>query len=169
MGFYSKRVKSLAELKPGARLGIQNEPSNSGRALQRLANVGLIKLQPTAGIGATVANMIENPKPLQIIQVEAAQLPHSFDDVDAAAIDTHCASRRREQALGAEAVQGVPVAQSEDAGRGRVQRRAGAGVLMGGSMRRARRSWKRPFTRPSTRPSTCPSMRQSKRRGAAPR
>ena len=91
MGFYSKRVKSLAELPKGAKVGIQNDPSNSGRALQLLQKYGAIKLKPSAGISATVADVIENPKNLQIIQVEAAQLPRSLDDLDAAAINTNYA------------------------------------------------------------------------------
>ena len=37
MGFYSKRYKSLADLPRGAKVGIQNDPSNSGRALHPAA------------------------------------------------------------------------------------------------------------------------------------
>ncbi len=91
MGFYSKRVTSLAALPEGATVGIQNDPSNSGRALQLLAKYGVVKLKPTAGISATVADVIENPKKLQIVQVEAAQLPRSLDDLDASAINTNYA------------------------------------------------------------------------------
>lgn len=91
MGFYSKRVKSLDALPAGAKVGIQNDPSNSGRALQLLAKYGAIKLKPTAGIGATVQDVTDNPKKLQIVQVEAAQLPRSLDDLDAAAINTNYA------------------------------------------------------------------------------
>jgi D-methionine transport system substrate-binding protein len=91
MGFYSKRVKSLADLPPGAKVGIQNDPSNSGRALQLLQKAGVIKLKPGAGISATVQDVIDNPKNLQIIQVEAAQLPRSLDDLAASAINTNYA------------------------------------------------------------------------------
>lgn len=91
MGFYSKRVRSLADLPKGAKVGIQNDPSNSGRALQLLQKYGVVKLKPTAGISATVADVIENPKSVQIVQVEAAQLPRSLDDLDAAAINTNYA------------------------------------------------------------------------------
>ena len=91
MGFYSKKVKSLADLPRGAKVGIQNDPSNSGRALALLQKYGAIKLKPTAGISATIADVIENPKGLQIVQVEAAQLPRSLDDLDAAAINTNYA------------------------------------------------------------------------------
>jgi D-methionine transport system substrate-binding protein len=91
MGFYSKKYKSLADLPKGAKVGIQNDPSNSGRALALLQKAGVIKLKPTAGISATVADVVDNPKGLQIVQVEAAQLPRSLDDLDASAINTNYA------------------------------------------------------------------------------
>ena len=91
MGFYSKRYKSLADLPAGAKVGIQNDPSNSGRALALLQKYGVIKLKPTAGISATVQDVVENPKKLQIVQIEAAQLPRSLDDLAASAINTNYA------------------------------------------------------------------------------
>ena len=91
LGFYSKRVKSLAELPRGAKVGIPNDPSNSGRALQLLQKAGVLKLKPTAGIGATAADIVDNPKGLQIVQLEAAQLARSLDDLDASAINTNFA------------------------------------------------------------------------------
>ena len=91
MGFYSKRVKSLAELPHGAKVGIPNDPSNSGRALQLLQKAGVLKLKPAAGIGATAADIVDNPKGLQIVQLEAAQLVRSLDDLDASAINTNFA------------------------------------------------------------------------------
>ena len=91
MGFYSKKYKSLADLPPGAKVGIQNDPSNSGRALALLQKYGVIKLKPSAGISATVQDVVENPKKLQIVQIEAAQLPRSLDDLDASAINTNYA------------------------------------------------------------------------------
>jgi D-methionine transport system substrate-binding protein len=91
MGFYSKRWKSLADLPRGAKVGIQNDPSNSGRALQLLQKSGVLKLKPGAGISATTADIAENPKGLQIVQLEAAQLARSLDDLDASAINTNFA------------------------------------------------------------------------------
>jgi len=91
MGFYSKKFKSLADLSKGAKVGIQNDPSNSGRALSLLQKYGVIKLKPTAGISATVLDVIENVKGIQLVQIEAAQLPRSLDDLDASAINTNYA------------------------------------------------------------------------------
>jgi len=91
MGFYSKRVKSLRDLPDGAQVAIQNDPSNSGRALLLLAKSGVIALKPGAGLDATPIDVTSNPKHLRIVQVEAAQLPRSLDDLDAAAINTNYA------------------------------------------------------------------------------
>jgi len=91
MGFYSKKYKSLAELPEGAKVGIQNDPSNSGRALALLQKYGVLKLKPEAGISATTQDIVDNPKKLQIVQIEAAQLPRSLDDLAASAINTNYA------------------------------------------------------------------------------
>ncbi len=91
MGVYSKRVKSIDALPVGARIGVPNDPSNSGRALQLLQKAGALRLKPGAGVSATVLDVIENPKKLQIVQVDAAQLPRTLDDLDAAAINTNYA------------------------------------------------------------------------------
>ena len=46
IGIYSKKVKSLKDLKEGARVGIPNDPTNGGRVLLVLQDQGLIKLTP---------------------------------------------------------------------------------------------------------------------------
>ena len=91
MGFYSKRWKSLAELPRGAKVGIQNDPSNSGRALLLLQKYGVIKLKPGAGVSATTLDIVDNPRNVQVVQLEAAQLARSLDDLDASAINTNFA------------------------------------------------------------------------------
>jgi D-methionine transport system substrate-binding protein len=91
MGFYSKRFKSLTDLPRGAKVGIPNDPSNSGRALQLLQKAGVLRLKATAGIGATAADIVDNPKGLQVVPLEAAQLARSLDDLDASAINTNFA------------------------------------------------------------------------------
>ena len=91
MGVYSKKVKSLSELADGATVAIPNDPTNGGRALLVLAKEGLIKVNPDAGLKAGPADIIENPKNIQISELDAAQLPRSLDDVDAAVINTNYA------------------------------------------------------------------------------
>ncbi|SPU49033.1 D-methionine ABC transporter substrate-binding protein [Bordetella trematum] len=60
-GAYSKKIKSLDDLKPGASVAIPNDPSNSGRALLLLQNQGLIKLKDPSNIVATPVDVVENP------------------------------------------------------------------------------------------------------------
>jgi D-methionine transport system substrate-binding protein len=87
MGIYSKKIKSLKELKDGARFGVPNDPTNGGRGLLLLQSQGLIKLKPEAGLKATPLDIAQNPKKLKIVELDAAQLPRSLDDLDAAAIN----------------------------------------------------------------------------------
>lgn len=87
MGVYSKSVKSLASLKPGAKVGIPNDPTNGGRALLLLQTQGLFKLKADAGLKATPLDIVSNPKKIKIVELDAAQLPRSLGDLDAAAIN----------------------------------------------------------------------------------
>ena len=87
MGVYSKKVKSLGDLKQGARVGVPNDPTNGGRALLVLQAKGVIKLKADAGLKATPLDIIDNPKKVKIIELDAAQLPRSLDDFDAAVIN----------------------------------------------------------------------------------
>ena len=91
MGIYSKKVKSLAELKSGARVALPNDPTNGGRALLLLQANGLIKLKDGAGLKATPLDVIDNPKKLKLIELDAAQLARALDEVDAAAVNTNYA------------------------------------------------------------------------------
>ncbi|PLC53055.1 metal ABC transporter substrate-binding protein [Pollutimonas nitritireducens] len=92
MGIYSKKVKTLGELKNGARVGVPNDPTNGGRALLVLQSQGLLKLKADAGLKATPLDIIENPKKLDIIELDAAQLPRSLSDLDAAAVNGNYAA-----------------------------------------------------------------------------
>ena len=87
MGVYSKKIKSLDQLKQGARVGVPNDPTNGGRGLLLLQAKGVIKLRPDAGLKATPLDIVENPKNIKLVELDAAQLPRSLDDLDAAAIN----------------------------------------------------------------------------------
>ncbi len=91
IGIYSKKVKALSELKEGARFGLPNDPTNGGRVLLVLQDKGLIKLKADAGLKATPLDVVDNPKKIKFIEIDAAQLPRSLDDLDAAAINTNFA------------------------------------------------------------------------------
>ena len=91
IGLYSKKVKTLDQIPAGGRIAIPNDPTNGGRALLLLAGKGLIKLKPEAGLKATPIDIIDNPKKLKIVELDAAQLPRALDEVDAAAVNTNYA------------------------------------------------------------------------------
>ncbi len=91
IGIYSKKIKDFSEVQEGSRFALPNDPTNGGRALLLLEKQGLIKLDPKAGIKATPIDVIENPKKLRFIELDAAQLPRSLDDVDFAAVNTNFA------------------------------------------------------------------------------
>ncbi|UCV09951.1 MetQ/NlpA family ABC transporter substrate-binding protein [Dechloromonas denitrificans] len=91
MGLYSKKLKSLADLPNGAQVAIPNDPTNGGRALLLLEKKGILKLKPQAGLKATPLDIVDNPKKLKIKEIDAAQLPRTLDDVEAAAINTNYA------------------------------------------------------------------------------
>jgi D-methionine transport system substrate-binding protein len=87
LGVYSKKVKNLADLPTGGVVGIPNDPSNSGRALNLLAANGVITLKDGAGVKATEADIATNPKNLKFEPLEPAQLPRSLDDTAASVIN----------------------------------------------------------------------------------
>lgn len=89
---YSKKIKSVDELKEGDRISVPNDPTNLGRSLILLEKQDLIKLRDGAGLQATVRDIIENPKKLEIVELEAPQLPISLDDVALSIINTTYAS-----------------------------------------------------------------------------
>jgi D-methionine transport system substrate-binding protein len=90
IGFYSKKIKSKSQLKKGAKIAIPNNPSNEYRSLVLLEANGLIKLKKgLADYQATPSDIVSNPKKLQFIEVDAAQLTRSLPDVDGAVINTN--------------------------------------------------------------------------------
>ncbi len=89
---YSKQIKSIDELKDGDRIAVPNDPTNLGRSLLLLEKQGLIKLRDNVGLLGTVRDIAENPKNLEIVELDAAQLPRSLDDVALAIINTTYAS-----------------------------------------------------------------------------
>jgi len=86
-GLYSAKYNNVAQLPNGAVIAIPNDPSNGGRALLLLQANGLINLADGAGLTATPRDITGNPRNFQFQELEAAQLPRSLSDVDAATIN----------------------------------------------------------------------------------
>ncbi|WP_019223909.1 MetQ/NlpA family ABC transporter substrate-binding protein [Bartonella rattaustraliani] len=91
IGVYSHKIKELKELPDGAQVGIPNDPSNGGRALLLLDSLGLIKLKDPHDILASPLDIVENPKNLQIRELDAGMLGRAIDDFDVAIINTNWA------------------------------------------------------------------------------
>ncbi len=87
LGIYSKKITALANLKDEAVVGIPNDATNGGRALNLLEAQGLLTLKEGVGFKATVNDITANPKNLKIIELEAAQLIRSLEDTDIAVIN----------------------------------------------------------------------------------
>lgn len=86
-GIYAGKTSSLDELKDKATVLVPNDVSNEARALLLLEAQGLIKLKEGVGLEATRNDIVENPKNLDIVELEAAQLPRSLPDCDIAVIN----------------------------------------------------------------------------------
>lgn len=80
MGIYSKKIKSLSELKNGAKILVPNDSTNEGRALLLLERAKLITLKAHVGLLPTVMNIKENPKKLEIKQLDASAVARNLED-----------------------------------------------------------------------------------------
>lgn len=87
MGLYSEKIKSIDELQDGAKVAIPNDPTNGSRALFLLQEAGLIKVDGQAGELIGVDKVTDNPKNIEIIEMDASTTPRSLEDVDIAAVN----------------------------------------------------------------------------------
>jgi D-methionine transport system substrate-binding protein len=88
LGLYSRKIKSINQLKSGDEITIANDPTNLARALRLLQKVGLIKLKAEVDAAkASEKDIAENPKGIKIRPIEAAQIPRSLDSVAIAVIN----------------------------------------------------------------------------------
>ena len=91
LAIYSKKIKDLKDLPNGAKVAIPSDPTNSARALLLLQSAGLVTLKDPTGLTNTPFDVTTNPKNIQITELEAAQIPRSIEDLDAAVINTNYA------------------------------------------------------------------------------
>ncbi len=82
-GLYAGNSKQLDDLKTGGKkVAVPNDGTNEGRALKLLEEKGYLKLNPEAGFQATRLDIVENPYNIEIVELDAAQIPRSLPDVD---------------------------------------------------------------------------------------
>jgi len=91
MGIYSDKIDDLATLEDGAKVAIPNDPTNGGRALLLLQDLGLVTLTDGTGLVPSPLDIEENPKGLKFLELDAAQLPRTLADADIAIINTNYA------------------------------------------------------------------------------
>lgn len=83
IGLYSEQYKSVDEIPEGSQIAVMNDASNEDVSLKILENAGLITLSHDVEF-ATVADIVDNPKKLQIIEMEQAQTVTALEDMAAA-------------------------------------------------------------------------------------
>ncbi|MEU8706238.1 MetQ/NlpA family ABC transporter substrate-binding protein [Streptomyces sp. NPDC048565] len=86
LGLYSKKIKDIKDIKAGQTVAVPNDTTNEGRALQLLAENGLITVKDGVGTNAKLSD-ITDKKGLEFKELEAATVPRALDDVDAAVIN----------------------------------------------------------------------------------
>lgn len=93
MGIYSEKHTALSDLADGAEIGIPNDPDNGERALDLLVQKGLLNSKGAYGTDANATfesistDTEANPRGFIITPLEAASLPLSLPDLDAACIN----------------------------------------------------------------------------------
>ncbi|XLZ71048.1 MetQ/NlpA family ABC transporter substrate-binding protein [Massilia sp. SR12] len=88
IAIYSKKHKSLAEVKAGTSVALPNDPTNQARALVLLEQLGWIKLKPGIDpLRASERDVAQNIKQIRLLPLEAAQLPRALQDADYAFIN----------------------------------------------------------------------------------
>ena len=80
-GIYPGTKKSLDELKEGDAIDVPNDTTNEARALLLLQDNGVITLKEGAGLNATVNDIEENVKNVEIVELEAAQVSRVVGEV----------------------------------------------------------------------------------------
>ncbi|MDD7593011.1 MAG: MetQ/NlpA family ABC transporter substrate-binding protein [Peptoniphilaceae bacterium] len=87
IGLFSSQIKSVDEIKDGDRIAIPNDVTNEARALFLLQTAGLIKVNGNPGEPITLDDIAENPKNLEITELDASQTARALDDVTASVIN----------------------------------------------------------------------------------
>ena len=86
-GIYAGKSSDLANIADGAQIAVPNDTTNEARALLLLQDNGIITLKDGAGLKATKQDIVENPHNVELLEVEAAQIPRSVDSVDFACMN----------------------------------------------------------------------------------
>lgn len=86
-GIYAGKANDLSNIADKAQIAVPNDTTNEARALQLLQANGIITLKDGVGLTATKQDIVENPHNVEILEVEAAQIPRSIESVDFACMN----------------------------------------------------------------------------------
>ncbi len=81
------KYQSVDDLPDGAQIAVPNDATNESRALYVLQAAGLIKLNVSGDKLATIANITENKKKLDIKELDASQTARALTSADAAIVN----------------------------------------------------------------------------------
>lgn len=84
---YAGTSNDLDAIADGATIAVPNDPTNEGRALLLLQDLGLIALSDPENLEATPKDIKDNPHNLKFQELEAAALPRALSSVDYAVIN----------------------------------------------------------------------------------
>ena len=84
---YAGTSNDLDAIADGATIAVPNDPTNEGRALLLLQDLGLIALSDPENLEATPKDIKDNPHNLKFQELEAAALPRALSSVDFAVIN----------------------------------------------------------------------------------
>lgn len=87
LGLYSRKIKSVSEIKDGDKIAIPSDATNGGRAIKLLETAGLLKVDPAAGYVPEKADITEYLVKVEIIEVEASLTAGLLPDVTASIIN----------------------------------------------------------------------------------
>lgn len=82
LGVYAGKSSDFKNIPDGASIAVPNDTTNEARALLLLEANGLIKIREGAGLAATKNDIAENPRKIEIVELEAAQVARVITDVD---------------------------------------------------------------------------------------
>ena len=91
LGVYKGTKDSFDALENGDKIGVPNDVTNEARALNLLADNGLITLKEGVGLEATKTDIVDNPKGIEIVELEAATIPASLPDLALGVINANYA------------------------------------------------------------------------------
>lgn len=87
LNLYSRKVTSVDEIPEGGKIAVPNDAVNEGRALNVIQAAGLITIAEGKGLSPTLIDIVDNPKNIEFVEVDASQTATLLPDVDAAIVN----------------------------------------------------------------------------------